>query len=82
MYQDIIYEVTDPVATITLNRPDRLNAFTYLTLGELRDAMESANADPAVVGIVITGAGRGFCAGRAVHDKNRCLWRIRNACLW
>ena len=63
MYQDIIYEVEDPVATITLNRPEKLNAFTSRTIAELRDAVESAAADPAVVGIVITGAGRGFSAG-------------------
>lgn len=63
MYEDIIYEVTDPVAVIRLNRPDRLNAFTYRTLAELRDAVEKAAADKAVVGIVITGEGRGFCAG-------------------
>jgi enoyl-CoA hydratase/carnithine racemase len=63
MYSDITYEVEDPVATITLNRPERLNAFTTATLRELRDAVERAAGDPAVVGIVLTGAGRGFCAG-------------------
>ncbi len=63
MYDDILYAIDDPVAIITLNRPDRLNAFTYKTLDELKDAVLKAQADPAVVGIVITGAGRGFCAG-------------------
>jgi enoyl-CoA hydratase/carnithine racemase len=63
LYQDIIYEVDDPVAVVTLNRPDKLNAFTTGTLTELRDAVGRAAADPSVVGIVITGAGRGFCAG-------------------
>lgn len=63
MYDDIIYEVDDPVATITLNRPDSLNAWTNRMDGEIRDAVERAAADPAVVGIVITGAGRAFCAG-------------------
>jgi enoyl-CoA hydratase/carnithine racemase len=63
VYHDIIYEVDDPVATITINRPEKLNAFTTRTIGELRNAVERAAADRAVVGIVITGAGRGFSAG-------------------
>ena len=63
MYDDIIYEVDDPVATITLNRPDSLNAWTNAMDAEIRDAVERSAADPAVVGIVITGAGRAFCAG-------------------
>ena len=62
-YEFIEYEVTDPVATIRLNRPERLNALTYPLMVELRDAVDRAAADPAVVGIVITGNGRGFCAG-------------------
>lgn len=63
MYQDILYEVDDPVATITLNRPDSLNAWTQRMAAEVRHAVYAAEADPAVVGIVITGAGRAFCAG-------------------
>jgi enoyl-CoA hydratase/carnithine racemase len=63
MYDHILYAIEDPVATITLNRPDQLNAFTYAMLAELREAIERAAADTAVVGIIITGAGRGFCAG-------------------
>ena len=63
MYADIQYEVEDPVATIRLDRPEKLNAFTMPMLGELRHAVEAAVADPAVVGIVITGNGRGFCSG-------------------
>ncbi len=59
----IIYEVTDPVATITLNRPERLNAFTNEMLTDLRAAFDAAAVDPDVVGVVVTGAGRGFCAG-------------------
>jgi len=62
-YQDIRYEVQDPVAIITMNRPDRLNAFTNRMLAEVRHAFAAAENDPAVVGIVLTGAGRGFCAG-------------------
>ncbi len=63
MYTDILYEVDDPVATITLNRPDSLNAWTEAMDGEIRDAVSRANADRSVVGIIITGAGRAFCAG-------------------
>jgi enoyl-CoA hydratase/carnithine racemase len=63
MYEQILYSVDDPVATITLNRPEVLNAWTMRMAAEVRDAVIQAERDPAVVGIVITGAGRGFCAG-------------------
>ncbi len=63
MYDEILYEVDGPAAVITLNRPEALNAFTYRTLAELRHAVAAAEADPAVVGIVVTGNGRGFSAG-------------------
>jgi len=62
-YEEILYQVDDPVATITLNRPARLNAWTDRMAFEVRHAVARAQDDPAVVGIVITGAGRGFCAG-------------------
>ncbi|GHE62821.1 enoyl-CoA hydratase [Camelimonas fluminis] len=62
-WTEILYDVKDHVATVTLNRPDRLNAWTRHMEGELRQAMEQAAADEAVRAIVITGAGRGFCAG-------------------
>ena len=63
MYDEILYEVDDPVAVITLNRPDALNAWTDAMGGEITDAMQRAAADKSVVGIVVTGAGRAFCAG-------------------
>jgi enoyl-CoA hydratase/carnithine racemase len=63
MYQDITYQVDDPVAIITMNRPDALNAFTVRMLAEIRHALAAAEGDERVVGIVLTGAGRGFCAG-------------------
>jgi enoyl-CoA hydratase/carnithine racemase len=63
MYEQIDYEVTDPVAVITLNRPEALNAWTTQMGAEVRHAVGQAEKDPAAVGIVITGAGRGFCAG-------------------
>jgi enoyl-CoA hydratase/carnithine racemase len=62
-YTDIEYEVDDPVALIRLNRPQTLNAFTYHTLREIRAAIDTAAKDPAVVGIVVTGNGRGFSSG-------------------
>jgi enoyl-CoA hydratase/carnithine racemase len=62
-YDEILYEVDDPVATITLNRPEALNAWTQRMGAEVRHAVFRAEADPAVVGIVVTGAGRAFCAG-------------------
>ncbi len=62
-YQDIIYQVDDPVAVITMNRPDALNAFTNRMLAEIKHALAAAEQDENVVGIVLTGAGRGFCPG-------------------
>jgi enoyl-CoA hydratase/carnithine racemase len=62
-YQEIIYEVADRVATVTLNRPDKLNAWTQRMEGEVQEAMLSADGDDGVRVIVLTGAGRGFCAG-------------------
>ncbi len=63
MYEQILYEVDEPVATITLNRPDRLNAWTDQMAIELKHAVAEAERDENVVVIVLTGAGRGFCAG-------------------
>lgn len=63
MYEQILYDVTDWVATITLNRPDRLNAWTRRMEEEITAALRAASADENVRAIVLTGAGRGFCAG-------------------
>lgn len=62
-YEQIIYEVDDPVATIKLNRPAQLNAWTNRMAAELKHAVAEAEADERVVVIVLTGEGRGFCAG-------------------
>jgi enoyl-CoA hydratase/carnithine racemase len=62
-YAQILYEVQDRIATVTLNRPDRLNAWTQVMGREVRQAMDDAARDEAVRVIVLTGAGRGFCAG-------------------
>ena len=63
MYSEILYEVADPIATITLNRPSALNAWTARMGVEVKHAVAAAEADKRVVAIVLTGAGRGFCAG-------------------
>ena len=62
-YEHILYEVEDNILTITLNRPDKLNAFTGTMLTELLDALDRADADDDIKAIIFTGAGRGFCAG-------------------
>jgi enoyl-CoA hydratase/carnithine racemase len=62
-YHDIAYEVDGPVATITLDRPDRLNAFTITMQREICAALDEVDADPEVRVVVVTGRGRGFCAG-------------------
>src|SRR3954447_23234865 len=62
-FTEIRYEATDGVLTITLNRPDRLNAFTPTMMNELIEAFDRADADDDVRAIIVTGEGRGFCAG-------------------
>src|SRR4051794_34688736 len=62
-YEQIRYEVDDRVLTITLDRPDRLNAFTPVMKDELIAAFDAADADDDVRAVIVTGAGRGFCAG-------------------
>ena len=67
-YQHILYETEGPVATITMNRPDQLNALTGLMQAEIRHALDQSERNPEVIGTVLTGAGRGFCAGVDMND--------------
>ncbi|MCK9496910.1 MAG: enoyl-CoA hydratase-related protein, partial [Dehalococcoidia bacterium] len=62
-YEDIVYEVEGGIATITLYRPDKLNAQTQTMTQELNLAFDEAEADDAIRAVVVTGAGRAFCAG-------------------
>ena len=62
-FETILYEIENSIVTITLNRPDKLNAMTPTLLGELKAAFEQANSDQTVRVVILTGAGRGFCAG-------------------
>ena len=62
-YEQILYEVDGGVLTITLNRPEKLNAFTPTMMRELIDAFDRADTDDAVRAVIVTGAGRAFCAG-------------------
>ena len=79
MYEQILYDVEDPIATITLNRPAQLNAWTNRMAAEVKHAIAAAESDPRVVVIVLTGAGRGFCAGadltqlKAITEGDRSL---------
>ncbi len=67
-YSEILYDVADKIATITLNRPDKLNAWTSQMEGEVRAALIEASADDAVGAIILTGAGRGFCSGADMNN--------------
>ncbi|CAB4596606.1 unannotated protein [freshwater metagenome] len=62
-FQDILYDVSEGIATITLNRPDKLNAFTGRMMHEIIAALDITDADDEVKAVIFTGAGRAFCAG-------------------
>jgi 2-(1,2-epoxy-1,2-dihydrophenyl)acetyl-CoA isomerase len=65
----ILYEAADGVAMLTLNRPDKLNAFNEAMHGELAHAFDRIEVDPAIRAVLLTGAGRGFCAGQDLGDR-------------
>ena len=66
-YEQILREQRDDVVVLTLNRPERLNAWTARMTDELADAIQAADVDPSVGAVVVTGAGRGFCAGADIE---------------
>jgi enoyl-CoA hydratase/carnithine racemase len=70
-YEQILYEVSDGVAVVTLNRPEKLNAMTAQMGAEMADVMAEADADDAVRAVVMTGAGRAFCAGADLGSGDR-----------
>jgi enoyl-CoA hydratase/carnithine racemase len=79
-FQEIRYEIADHLLTITLNRPERLNAFTPRMGGELIEAFDRADADDEVRAIIVTGEGRGFCAGADLAGGGETFdWRERQA---
>ena len=65
----VLYEAADGVATLTLNRPDKLNAFNEAMHGALAQAFDCIEADPRIRAVLLTGAGRGFCAGQDLGDR-------------
>ncbi|MGX9935810.1 2-(1,2-epoxy-1,2-dihydrophenyl)acetyl-CoA isomerase PaaG [Advenella kashmirensis] len=68
-YESLLFENNNGIAAITLNRPDRLNSFTISMHLELRDALEKIKTDCSVRVLLLTGAGRGFCAGQDLSDR-------------
>jgi enoyl-CoA hydratase/carnithine racemase len=74
-YETILYDVTDNILTITLNRPEKLNAFTPTMMAEMVDAFDRADADDNVRAIIVTGAGRAFCAGADLSAGPRAFDR-------
>jgi 2-(1,2-epoxy-1,2-dihydrophenyl)acetyl-CoA isomerase len=68
-YEDIIYEKDGTVAIITLNRPEVLNAYTIAMVSEMAAALDDAAQDSGILSLIITGAGRGFCSGVDLRDR-------------
>jgi len=74
-FETIKYEVADNVLTITLNRPDKMNAFTHVMMSELIAACDAADADDNVRAIIVTGAGKAFCAGADLSEGGKTFDR-------
>lgn len=72
-YEYILLEQRDRVGLITLSRPDKLNAWSYAMGGEVIAAIEACNEDPGIGAVVVTGAGRGFCAGADIKGFGRSI---------
>ncbi|HXH03673.1 MAG TPA: 2-(1,2-epoxy-1,2-dihydrophenyl)acetyl-CoA isomerase PaaG [Candidatus Competibacteraceae bacterium] len=69
-YETILLEIAESVATLTLNRPERLNSFNARMHEEVRDALKRVQGEKTVRALLLTGAGRGFCAGQDLSDRN------------
>jgi len=72
-YQNILFTVEAGIARLTLNRPDKLNSFTGAMHAELRDALDTIQSDPTIRVLVLTGAGRAFCAGQDLADPEMAI---------
>ena len=81
-FEALRYEVADGVATVTLNRPDRLNALNTVMLEELLAVLERADADDDVRAMIVTGAGRAFCAGADLSGGGEHLRPRRAGRAW
>ncbi|MFP6748942.1 MAG: enoyl-CoA hydratase-related protein [Alphaproteobacteria bacterium] len=68
-FKDIIFETEDGVATLTLNRPDALNALTFEMMYEVQEALARVEADHSIRALILTGAGRGFCSGQDLRNR-------------
>ena len=75
-FEALRYEVAEGVATVTLNRPDKLNALNTVMLEELLAVLELADADDAVRALIVTGAGRAFCAGADLSEGGKTFDRV------
>ena len=81
-YEAILYDVSERVATITLNRPERMNSFSAELLSEWEDALRRSSEDDGVRAVIVTGAGRAFCGGadlQASGEQDRVLMSDREA---
>jgi 2-(1,2-epoxy-1,2-dihydrophenyl)acetyl-CoA isomerase len=68
-YENILFQISEGIAELTLNRPDKLNSFTQAMHDELRHALHEVQRDKSVRVLVLTGAGRGFCAGQDLSER-------------
>lgn len=68
-FECILWDVSEGVATLTLNRPDTLNALTFNLMRELGQALDIVEGDPSIRALILTGAGRGFCSGQDLRDR-------------
>jgi len=80
-FRQIIYEKQDRVATITLNRPEKLNAYSEIMVHEILDALGDARDDDGIRAVIITGAGRGFCSGGDISRDLEYPARYRGHCM-